>query len=105
MQNGHNIVEYHSSELFPERWFDVVYVTAADNEVLFDRLKARGYNEKKSNSNMLCEIFKTALEEANESYNSDIVHELASNTEEDLKANVMTIENWYTAWLNQASVS
>jgi adenylate kinase len=41
LASGGNIVDFHSSELFPERWFDVVLVLRADNAVLFDRLAAR----------------------------------------------------------------
>lgn len=104
MQKGNNIVEYHSSEFFPERWFDVVYVTTTDNELLYDRLKERGYNDLKINSNITCEIFKTLLEEAYNSYKKDIVFELSSNTEEDAKANIKTIVDWHTTWKDQKDI-
>lgn len=38
---GGNIVEYHSCEFFPERWFDIVFVLRTDNTALYDRLTAR----------------------------------------------------------------
>lgn len=38
---GGIIVDYHSCELFPERWFDVVLVLRTENKTLFDRLVAR----------------------------------------------------------------
>lgn len=41
MTTGGNIVDYHGSEFFPERWFDVVFVVRTDNTILFDRLSAR----------------------------------------------------------------
>lgn len=41
MCQGGNIVDYHSSELFPERWFDIVFVLRTDNTTLFDRLSSR----------------------------------------------------------------
>ncbi|KAL3275242.1 hypothetical protein HHI36_020011 [Cryptolaemus montrouzieri] len=39
---GGNIVDYHSCEFFPERWFDVVFVLRTDNTLLYDRLVSRG---------------------------------------------------------------
>lgn len=38
---GGNVVDFHSCELFPERWFDLVLVLRTDNKLLFDRLVAR----------------------------------------------------------------
>ncbi len=41
MAPGGVIVDFHSVEFFPERWFDVVLVLTAETHKLFDRLKAR----------------------------------------------------------------
>lgn len=41
MSQGGNIVDYHSSEFFPERWFDIIFVLRTDNTTLFDRLVSR----------------------------------------------------------------
>lgn len=41
MQAGGNVVEYHSCEFFPERWFQAVYVVRCDTNVLFKRLEER----------------------------------------------------------------
>lgn len=38
MSAGGNIVDFHSCDFFPERWFDLVIVLRVDNTVLFDRL-------------------------------------------------------------------
>ena len=38
------LLEYHCSELFPERWFDLIIVLRTDNSVLYDRLVEKGYN-------------------------------------------------------------
>lgn len=38
---GGKVVDYHSCELFPERWFDAVFVLRTDTKYLFDRLKER----------------------------------------------------------------
>ena len=41
MQAGGNVVEYHSCEFFPERWFHSVYVVKCDTNILFKRLEER----------------------------------------------------------------
>lgn len=51
----------------------------------------RGYSGRKLSDNVQCEIFQTILEEARDSYSHGIIHELPSNTPEDLEQNVDTI--------------
>lgn len=58
----------------------------------------RGYTGKKLTENIQCEIFQTILEEARESYNHDIVHELPSNTPEEMENNLDQIEQWLQLW-------
>lgn len=41
MADGGNVVDYHSCDFFPERFFDLVLVMRVDNTTLFDRLTAR----------------------------------------------------------------
>ena len=41
MCEGGNLLEYHSCELFPERWIDAVFVLRTDNGILYDRLEKR----------------------------------------------------------------
>ena len=55
---GGVVVDYHSCDLFPERWFDLVVVLTCDNAVLYDRLEARGYKASKITKNVECEIFR-----------------------------------------------
>ncbi|XP_015522651.1 adenylate kinase isoenzyme 6 [Neodiprion pinetum] len=98
MQEGGKIVDYHGAEFFPERWFDIVFVLRADNTILYDRLVARGYTGKKLEDNIDCEIFQTILEEAKASYRDEIVHELQSNTPEEMEQNVNRICQWLEQW-------
>lgn len=58
----------------------------------------RGYSGKKLQDNIQCEIFQTILEEARESYQQEIVHELPSNTPEDLEENLDKIVAWIEQW-------
>lgn len=41
MEEGGKIVDYHGSEFFPERFFDIVFVLRTDNTLLYDRLAVR----------------------------------------------------------------
>ncbi|ESP01124.1 hypothetical protein LOTGIDRAFT_207723 [Lottia gigantea] len=97
MVDGGNIVDYHGCEFFPERWFHLVVVLRTDTALLYNRLEKRGYHSKKLEDNVQCEIFRTILDEALESYKTNIVEELPSNTPEEMEENIEKI----TAWLNQ----
>lgn len=55
-QKGGIILEFHSSDFFPERWFDLVVLLRTDNKQLYDRLQGRGYTEAKITENIECEI-------------------------------------------------
>ena len=66
-------------------------ILRCDNTILYDRLKARGYTEKKINENVECEIFGTISEEAIAAYPHAAVHELPNNTSEELQTNVANI--------------
>jgi adenylate kinase len=103
LAEGGCVVDFHSCELFPERWFDLVLVLRADTNTLFDRLVERNYSEKKRDENVECEIMQTVLEEAMESYRHEIVHELQSNTIEQLEENVERVVAWYDAWKGENS--
>ncbi|OMJ18821.1 Adenylate kinase isoenzyme 6-like protein [Smittium culicis] len=92
--DGGCIVDYHSCDFFPERWFDLIIVLRADTEVLYDRLVARKYIPKKINENMECEIMQVVLDEALDSYDHDIVKELQSNSVSQMEDNVNFIQNW-----------
>jgi adenylate kinase len=45
-----------------------------------------------------CEIFQTILEEAQGAYKPDIVHELPSNTPDDMEENLDKITAWVEEW-------
>jgi len=98
MSDGGNIVDYHGCDFFPERWFDIVFVLRTNNTVLFERLEQRNYSEEKIKENVQCEIFQTLLEEARESYDTNIVHELESNNPTDMERNLEQIIQWITSW-------
>mmetsp|Transcript_32155 Transcript_32155/g.49827 ORF Transcript_32155/g.49827 Transcript_32155/m.49827 type:complete len:189 (-) Transcript_32155:50-616(-) len=99
-EDGDGIVaDFHVCEIFPERWFDLVLVLRTKTEVLFDRLTARAYPEKKRSENMEAEIMQVILDQARESYSPNIVHEVHSNTIDDMEKNIVRVEQWVKQWL------
>ncbi|GKY99466.1 hypothetical protein MPSEU_000901000 [Mayamaea pseudoterrestris] len=94
------VADFHVCEMFPERWFDLVLVLRATTEVLFDRLTARGYKDRKRNENMESEIMQVVLEDAKEAYDPIIVHEIPSNTLDDMESAIRRVQEWSTQWLN-----
>lgn len=94
MKEGGNVAEYHSSEFFPERWFDAVFVVRCDTNILFKRLEERGYNAKKIQNNVEYEIFQMALDEAKSSYKDKIVFEVRGEKDEDLQAGLAMVKEF-----------
>ncbi|KFO27755.1 Adenylate kinase isoenzyme 6 [Fukomys damarensis] len=66
-------------------------------------LEGTGYNEKKLGENIECEIFQVLYEEAMLSYKEDIVHQLPSNTPEELEDNINQILRWIEQWVKSHS--
>ncbi|KAI9594265.1 AAA domain-containing protein [Syncephalis fuscata] len=97
--SGGYIVDFHSCDVFPERWFDLVVVLRVDNTVIYDRLEERGYSQHKISENVECEIMQVVLEEARESYKEEIVVDLQSDTVEQMESNAERIREWTSAWL------
>ncbi|XP_004645767.1 adenylate kinase isoenzyme 6-like [Octodon degus] len=99
MTEGGVTVDYHGCDFFPEWWFHAVFVLRTDNSILYKRLETRGYNEKKLRDNIKCEICQVLYEEAMLSYREDIVHQLPSNTPEELEENISQILGWIEQWV------
>lgn len=98
MSAGGNIVEYHGCEFFPERWFNAVFVVRCGNTILYDRLEKRGYNATKLRQNIECEIFQLMLNEANDSYDENIISELSGETDDDFNESIAEIVEFVTTW-------
>ncbi|KAK3715424.1 factor activating pos9 [Vermiconidia calcicola] len=98
LEDGGTVIDWHACDLFPPRLIDLVCVIRCDNKILYDRLKARNYAEKKLQENMDCEIMEVLLQEARDAYDSEIVVELKSEKTEDIDSNVDRIEQWITQW-------
>ncbi|XP_018494758.1 adenylate kinase isoenzyme 6 [Galendromus occidentalis] len=97
---GGKMVDYHGCDFFPQRWFDAVFVLRTDTKLLHDRLTGRGYEGKKLEDNLQCEIFQILLDEARSAYDEKIVHELISDSPEQLEDNLEKISKWVEEWKN-----
>ncbi|KAL8761834.1 MAG: hypothetical protein Q9184_002077 [Pyrenodesmia sp. 2 TL-2023] len=98
---GGCLIDWHACDLFPESWIDMVVVLRSDTSILYDRLKARNYSEKKLQENMDAEIMEVLLSEAREAFEEQMVVELWSNGMEDIEGNVGRIEAWIESWKGQ----
>lgn len=103
MQAGGNIIDFHTCDFFPQRWFDLVVVLRTDNTLLFDRLKGKGYKEKKISENIECEIMQVVLDEARDSYDEGVIIVLDSNSSSQLESNAERIAGWVKNWLRENS--
>ncbi|EMC96882.1 hypothetical protein BAUCODRAFT_121431 [Baudoinia panamericana UAMH 10762] len=98
LEEGGQIIDWHACDLFPPSLIDLVCVIRCDNKVLYDRLKKRGYGEKKLQENLDCEIMEVLVQEAREAYDEGMVVELRSEKTGDVDANVDRIEEWVQNW-------
>ncbi|KAI0335411.1 P-loop containing nucleoside triphosphate hydrolase protein, partial [Cubamyces sp. BRFM 1775] len=95
---GGIVLDWHTCDIFPERWADLVVVLRCNHTKLWDRLEKRGYPLKKIQENNEAEIMDVVIEEARSSYAQEIVVELQSERTEDLESNVARIVQWIEAW-------
>ncbi|PRP79851.1 putative adenylate kinase [Planoprotostelium fungivorum] len=88
---GNTIVDFHTCDFFPERWFDLVVVLRADIGQLNQRLQKR---DNKIDENIQCEIMQVVLEDATESYRKELIMELESNDTQQMESNAEKIMEW-----------
>ncbi|KAL7413357.1 AAA domain-containing protein [Mrakia frigida] len=98
---GGVILDYHTCDIFPERWIDLVVVLRCDHSVLWERLEARKYPLKKIQENNEAEIMETVLSEAQESYSPSIVLELPSTEHSDMEAALDKVKEWVETWVEK----
>lgn len=91
IQQGGKIVEFHSSDFFPQSWFKLVILLRANNTELYDRLVERGYPQPKITENLECEILNVTHDEVYESYKREQILELESTNAEQMESNIETI--------------
>jgi adenylate kinase len=99
------IIDHHSPSLFPERWIDLAVVYTCPNDILYQRLADRGYEQNKITENVTAEIMQTVLEETRESYAEEIVVVLESSgvVEGEMEGNVERVQGWVERWIEEGA--
>ncbi|KAK4621906.1 Adenylate kinase isoenzyme 6 HBR1 [Fulvia fulva] len=99
LEEGGQIIDWHACDLFPVSLIDLVCVVRCEDTMkLYDRMKARGYGERKLQENLDCEIMQVLLEEAREAYAPEMVVELKSEDADEVESNVERVEKWIEQW-------
>ena len=98
------VKEYYCTSMI-NNYFPVPVCLSLIKKTIFSFifLFTRGYNQEKISNNVQCEIFQTILDEARESYNENVVHELVSNLPEELERNVDLICEFVHQWCSSSS--
>lgn len=98
-EQGGCIIDFHTCEMFPESWIDLVVVLQTNHTILWNRLEARGYSLQKIQENNEAEIMQVVLSEAQESYKEDIILVLQSDDVQQQDDNVERIVHWLNNWI------
>jgi adenylate kinase len=101
---GGCVVDFHSVDFMPERWFQLVLVLRTDNQLLFPRLQQRGYTEKKITLNVDAEIARVCLDEAQSSWPAEMVVELPSDSAAQLEENAQRTLAWLKNYCKQNDI-
>ncbi|KAK9460272.1 AAA domain-containing protein [Lipomyces oligophaga] len=99
LEAGGKIIDWHVCDIFQPELIDLVIVLRADTTHLYDRLKARGYANQKFEENIDAEIMGEILNDAQESYEPEIIVELHSDNDHDLETNCQRIKSWFKQWV------
>lgn len=111
MEAGGCLIDFHSCDLFPESWVDLVVVLQTDHTILWNRLEARylrcvgkrlsdrGYALNKIQENNEAEIMQVVLSEAQESYKEDIIMIMQNDNVEQQEENTESIVQWLNNWV------
>ncbi|KAK0551024.1 factor activating pos9 [Tilletia horrida] len=102
---GGLILDWHTCDLWPERWVDLVVVFRTDHTVLWDRLEKRGYASSKVQENNQAEIMEVCLDEARSAYAAEAIVELTSDTNEQVEENVERLVSWIMQWRQERGLS
>ncbi|GAA5870483.1 hypothetical protein JCM16303_002022 [Sporobolomyces ruberrimus] len=97
-QAGAKVLDWHTCDIFPERWIDLVVVLRCDHSQLWSRLEKRAYPLPKIQENNTAEIMEVVLNDARDSYAEEIVVELQSESPEQVEENVARIVSWVEAY-------
>ena len=91
IDEGGIILDFHSAYFIPEDWVKIIVLLRCDNTVLYDRLNARGYTEKKIKENIECEIMEVTADDVKENFAEEKIIELLNEHNDDMLKNIEII--------------
>ncbi|EEB08636.1 nucleoside-triphosphatase [Schizosaccharomyces japonicus yFS275] len=98
VKQGGCIIDWHTCDMFPEEWIDLVLVLRTDHSKLWERLEGRKYPLHKIQENNEAEIMQVCLDEAREAFDENVVIELPSDSPSDMDSNIERVLQWLEAW-------
>ena len=91
LNEGGYVVDFHSVYFIPDELINIVVLLRCDNTILYDRLFARGYSEKKIKENIECEIMEVTSDDVRENFQEHKIIELSNEQNEQMMSNIEQI--------------
>jgi adenylate kinase len=91
LNEGGYVVDFHSVYFIPDDLINIVALLRCDNTILYDRLSARGYSEKKIKENIECEIMEVTSDDVRENFQEHKIIELRNEQNEQMMSNIEQI--------------
>mmetsp|Transcript_16718 Transcript_16718/g.36342 ORF Transcript_16718/g.36342 Transcript_16718/m.36342 type:complete len:223 (-) Transcript_16718:151-819(-) len=94
LRSGPAVVDFHCASCFKKALGKplAVVLLRAETAPIWDRLEGRGYEKRKIQQNVECEIFGTVAEEVHECWAGKVpIVEVQSSTNEELESNIKQI--------------
>lgn len=102
-QDGGIVFDFHCPDVVKVEDVDYVLVLRTTSDILYQRLKGRGYTPKKCKENTECEIFRVILDEVLEDFDTfemdkqifEIMSDVVENLDEALENVSQLIEEFH----------
>jgi len=91
IKEGGKILDFHTVDFIPDELIHLIVLLRCNNTVLYDRLSARNYSEKKIRENIECEIMEVTADEVKECWSQDKILELLNEEVDQMEYNIELI--------------
>lgn len=88
IKEGGKVLDFHTVDFIPDELIHLVVLLRCNNTVLYDRLKARNYTEKKIRENIECEIMEVTADDVKECWSQDKILELLNEEVGQMENNI-----------------
>lgn len=88
LNKGVSIIECIHADFLPSNLVSWIFICRTNNTILYDRLKARNYNEAKISNNVEAEIFQTIHDEVVDAFDESLISQLINDSDDQLNKNV-----------------